>query len=162
MYFLACDLSRFHHNSFRETINWKCIVKDDCTTSCLIELQSFSLSKLYIDPIHRILVPFPLLLEQSKTWFGQIKLMRIFVILIHGIPSRKESLMLFGLHTCSPDRLPKCTPGRTPFHPKCQRTHLNGPIRFLHHLFSDHDHGRLRLGRGPQHLSCPHVGLTVH
>ena len=23
---------------------------DDCSTSCLIELQSFSLSKLYIDP----------------------------------------------------------------------------------------------------------------
>ena len=59
---------------------WECIVKDDCITSCLTELQSFSLSKLYIDPIHRILVSFPLLLlVRCKTWFGQIELMRISV-----------------------------------------------------------------------------------
>ena len=31
-------------------------MKDDCITSCSRELQSCSLSKLYIDPIHRILV----------------------------------------------------------------------------------------------------------
>ena len=62
IYFLVYDFSRFHHNNFRDTINWECIVKNDCITSRLIELQSFTLSKLYFDPIHSILVSFPLLL----------------------------------------------------------------------------------------------------
>ena len=39
---------------------------------------------------------------------------------------------------------------------------FNGFIRFPKHLFSVHDHGRQRSDRGPQHLSCPWVGLTVH
>ena len=52
----------------------------------LIELQSFSLSKLKIDPVHRVLVSFPrFLLVPCKTWFGQVKLVRIFVFLVHGI-----------------------------------------------------------------------------
>ena len=54
MYFLENDFFRFHHNCFGDTTSWECIAEDDCVTSCLIELQSFSLSKLYIDPIHRI------------------------------------------------------------------------------------------------------------
>ena len=33
---------------------------DDCVRSCLIELESFLLSKLYIDPVHRVLMSFPL------------------------------------------------------------------------------------------------------
>ena len=43
---------------------WECIVEDDCVRSCLIELHSFPLRKLYIDPIHRILVSCPLLLAR--------------------------------------------------------------------------------------------------
>ena len=66
-------------------MSWECIVEDDCVPSCLIELQSFPLNKLFFDPIHRILVPFLLLLVQCKTWFGQIKLLLLLVILIHGI-----------------------------------------------------------------------------
>ena len=66
-----------------------------CGTSCLIEFQSFPLGKLYIDPIHRILVSFPLLLARCKTWFGQIKLLRMPVILIHGIHGRKEYRLSF-------------------------------------------------------------------
>ena len=34
-------------------------MKDDCITSCLIEFEFSSLSKQYIDPIHRALVSFP-------------------------------------------------------------------------------------------------------
>ena len=79
-HFLVCDFFRFHRNCFRDTISWECVVKDDCVRSCLTKLQSFSLSKLYIDPIHRILVPFPLLLVHCKTWFSQIKLLRISVV----------------------------------------------------------------------------------
>ena len=43
--------SRFHLDSLRDTIAWECIVKDDGVRSRLIELQSFSLSKLYTDRI---------------------------------------------------------------------------------------------------------------
>ena len=39
---------------------------------------------------------------------------------------------------------------------------LHGPIRFPQHLFSVHDHGRQRSGKGPQHTFHPYVGLTVH
>ena len=35
--------------------------------------------------VHRILVHFPILLVRCKTWFGQIKLYWILVILMHGI-----------------------------------------------------------------------------
>ena len=90
IHFLVFDFFRFHHNCFRDTTSWECIVEDDCVRSCLIELQSFSLSKLYIDPIHRILVHFPLLLVRYKTWFGQTKLFWILVILMHGIHGCKE------------------------------------------------------------------------
>ena len=37
MYFLVYDFSSFHHNNFRNTINWECIAKDVCITSCLCE-----------------------------------------------------------------------------------------------------------------------------
>ena len=43
-----------------------------------------------------------------------------------------------------------------------QRRSSNGPIRFPHHLFSVHDHGRQRSDRGAQHTFHPYVGLTVH
>ena len=51
IYFLVYDFSSFHLDSLRDTISWECVVKDDCVRHCLIELQSFPLSKLYIDPV---------------------------------------------------------------------------------------------------------------
>ena len=51
MYFLVYDFSRFHYNNFRDTTSWECIVTDDCIASYLIEFESFTLTKLYIDPI---------------------------------------------------------------------------------------------------------------
>ena len=49
LFLLVYNLFRFHQNRFRDTIGWECIVEADCVRSCLIELQSFSLSKLNID-----------------------------------------------------------------------------------------------------------------
>ena len=43
--------SIFHPNKFRDTTSWKCFVKNDGVRSCMIELQSFLLSKFDIDPI---------------------------------------------------------------------------------------------------------------
>ena len=68
---------------------------DNCITSCLIEFESSTLSKLYIDPVHRVLVPFPLSLVQCKPWFGEINFLRILVILIHGINGCKEYRLSF-------------------------------------------------------------------
>ena len=51
----------------------------------LIELQSFLLSKLYIDPIHRVLMYFPLLLlAPCKTWCFQVNVVRISVFFVHS------------------------------------------------------------------------------
>ena len=50
IYFLVYDFSRSHHDSLRDTIGWKRVVKDDCVRSCLIELKSFLLSKFDVDP----------------------------------------------------------------------------------------------------------------
>ena len=60
MHFLVNDFFRFHHNCFRDTMNWECIVEDNCVRSCLIELKSFLLTKFDVEPIQRILVHFPL------------------------------------------------------------------------------------------------------
>ena len=57
--------------------------------------QSFSLSKLFLDPVHRILVHFPLLLVRCKTWCVQVNLIRIFVFLVHRIHNRKEYCLSF-------------------------------------------------------------------
>ena len=51
---LGYNFSRLHHNNFRDPISWECVVKDDFVRSCLIELQSFPLSKLDIDPVHHV------------------------------------------------------------------------------------------------------------
>ena len=48
--FFVYDFSRFHHNNFRDTISWECVVKDDCITSCLKELESFTSSKFSCRP----------------------------------------------------------------------------------------------------------------
>ena len=95
--FLVCDFSRFHHNNFRDTISWECIVKDDCITSCLIEFESFTLSKLQVDPIHRVLVfffSFSACTMQDVVWSNQV-LVRIFVFLVHGIHSREDYCLSF-------------------------------------------------------------------
>ena len=56
MYFLVHDFPSFHHNSFRDTRSWECVIKDDCVRSCLIELYSFLSSKFDVDPIHSVLM----------------------------------------------------------------------------------------------------------
>ena len=57
--------------AFEVQIIWG-VVEDDCVRSCLMELQFFPLSKLYIDPIHRILVHFPLACKmQDVVWSDQ-------------------------------------------------------------------------------------------
>ena len=41
IYYLAYDFFKIHHNFFRDTISWECIVKDDCVTSCFIRIFVF-------------------------------------------------------------------------------------------------------------------------
>ena len=104
IYLLVYNFFRFHHNRFRDTTSWECIIEDDGVRSCLVELQSFPKSKLYIDPVHRILV---------QMWFGEIKLLRIFVILMHGIQGYEEYRLCFPSRIWSVNwlhiRCDKCT-----------------------------------------------------
>ena len=62
MYFLVYDFSSFHHDSLRDTISWEGVVEDDDVRSCLMELNTFLLSKFDVDPIHRVLMFLPLFL----------------------------------------------------------------------------------------------------
>ena len=73
---------------FRDTISWECIVEDDCITSwwdrtSILLSWASCISTKYT--VSWCLLHF--CLYDAETWFGQIKLMRIFVILIHGIHS---------------------------------------------------------------------------
>ena len=71
------------------------------------------------------------------------------------------ALVFVGLLTGSPDRLSRRTPGRSPFHPK--QTLCGVTFQRAHPLPATPFHcPRSRSDRGPQHLSCPHIGLTVH
>ena len=101
MYLLVYDFFRSHHNYFRDTVSWECFVEDDCVRSCLIELQSFPLSNLYVDPVHCILVHFPLLLVQRKTWSGQIELLCV------GFTAVKNTVCLSLLEFCPPASNPE-------------------------------------------------------
>ena len=74
----------------------------------------------------------------------------------------ERALVFFGLLPALTVRFLRRTPGehlsiRVPSY----HDQLHGPIRFPQHLFSVHDHGRQRSGRGPQHTFLPYVGLTV-
>ena len=61
--FFENDVSNFHPNNSRDTTSWECFVKNDLVRSCLIELQSFPLSKFDVDPIHRVLMFLPCLMH---------------------------------------------------------------------------------------------------
>ena len=94
MYFLVYDFSSFHHNSFRDTISWERVIKDDCVRSCLIEFQSFPLSKFYVDPIHRVLMYF--LLFSACTMQVVVLPGQFFWILVFFVPwiHRREEYCL--------------------------------------------------------------------
>ena len=82
------DFSRFHHDSLRDTLSWKRVVKNDCVRSCLVELESSPLSKPDINPIHCVLMFLPyFLLVPSKTRCIQVNFLWIFMFLVHWIHS---------------------------------------------------------------------------
>ena len=84
-------LLQFHPNSFRNTISWECIVKDDAVRSRLIELQFFLLSKFDVDPIHHVVMFLPCFVHVlCKTWCTQVDRIKIPLILVHGMHKQKE------------------------------------------------------------------------
>ena len=54
--FFVSGFSSCHPNNFRDTISWKCFLKDDCIRSSLIEFQSFLNSKVDVDPKNCVLI----------------------------------------------------------------------------------------------------------
>ena len=71
-------------------MSWECIVEDDCVRPCLIELQSFFVEQAVSRPSTPCLDALSFLLVRCKTWFGQIKLFWILVILVDGIHGCEE------------------------------------------------------------------------
>ena len=96
MYFLVYDFSSFHLNNFRNTTSWECFSwKMIAFRSCLIEFQSFLLSKCDVDPIHSVLMFLPCFMHVlCKTHCFQVDRVRILMIFIHGIHKQKEYLWL--------------------------------------------------------------------
>ena len=81
----------FQSNNFLNTISWKCFLKDDCIRSSLIECQSFLNSKIDVDPIYRVLMSLPCIVQVlCMTWYIQVNLIRILVTFVHRINKQKE------------------------------------------------------------------------
>ena len=98
----------------------------------------------------------------------------------HGSAIVNNIFAYFALPLSTPQvHMHLCSSGSSPAHPTGFRgaprgEHLstrsrlsvkspcNGPVRFPQHLFSVPRSRTATLGQGPQHLSCPDVGLTVH
>ena len=102
IYFLVYDLSSFHPDNFRDTINWECFVKNDGVRSCLIELQSFFQSKIDVDPIFRVLMFLPCFIHFSARR-GALKsiVSEYLCSLSFGSTGRKNTVCL-SLKFCPP------------------------------------------------------------
>ena len=85
IYLLVYDFSSFHPNNFRNTISWKCIVKNDGVRSSLIELQSFLQSKIVVVPVHCVLMSLPCFMHVvlCMTRCIQIDRIKILMIFVH-------------------------------------------------------------------------------
>ena len=91
MYTFSYNFSSFHPNNFRNTISWKCLMKNDGVCSSLIELQSFLHSKIDVDPIHRVMMFNPCFMHVlCMTRYTQVDHIRILEILVHEIHRQKE------------------------------------------------------------------------
>ena len=88
--------SSFHPNNFWNTTSWKCVLKDDCNRSSLIEFQSFLNSKIDVDPIHCVLMSIPCFMQVlCTTRYTQVDHIRILVIFVRGIHKQKEYRLSF-------------------------------------------------------------------
>ena len=66
-------------------------MKNDGVRSCLTELQSFLLSKIGVDPMHRILVFLPCFMHVlCKTRCFQVDRVGVLVFFVPGVRGRKE------------------------------------------------------------------------
>ena len=66
-------------------------MKDDSVRPSLIELQSFPDRKIDVDPIFRVLMSFPCIVQVlCTTRYTQVDHIRILVIFVHRIHRQKE------------------------------------------------------------------------
>ena len=83
--------SSFHSNNFRNTISWKCFLKDECIRSSLIEFQSFFNRKIDVDPIYLVLMSLPCIVQVlCTTRCTQVDHIRILVTFVHRINRQVE------------------------------------------------------------------------
>ena len=71
-------ISRFHHNNFRDTISWECVGKRWLHSILFDRTSILSVEQVVYRPRHRVLMSIPLfLLVPCKTWYVQVKLLRL-------------------------------------------------------------------------------------
>ena len=90
----------FSLNNFWNTISWMYSLKDDCIRSSLIECQSFPNRKIDVDPIYRVLMFLPCVMQVlCTTWYIQVNLFRILMLFASGINRQKEILSVSCLNS---------------------------------------------------------------
>ena len=78
----SSSMKNIIHIHFRNTVCWKCFLKDDSIRPSLIELQSFPQSKIDVDPIYCALMSLPFIMHVlCMTRFNQVDHFRILMIL---------------------------------------------------------------------------------
>ena len=96
VYFFVHDFSRFHPNNFRNTISWKCFLKDDSIRSSLIEFQSFLNGKIDVDPTYCVLMSFSCFMHVlCTTRYTQVDYIRTLVIFCPWDPQAERTLSVF-------------------------------------------------------------------
>ena len=83
--------SSFQSNNFWNTISWKCFLKDDRIRSSLIQCQSFLNRKIDVDPIYRVLMSLPCIVQVlCTTWYIQVNLVKILVTFVPRVKRQEE------------------------------------------------------------------------
>ena len=94
VYFFVSDFSSFQSNNFWNTISWKNSLKDDCIRSSLIECQSFPDRKIDVDPIYRVLMSLPCIVQVlCTTWYIQVNLFKIVVTFVPRTNRQEENCL---------------------------------------------------------------------
>ena len=84
-------LLQFQSNNFWNTKSWKCFLNDDRIRSSLIECQSLFNRKIDVDPIYRVLMSCPCIVQiLCMTWYIQVNLIRILVTFVPRINRQEE------------------------------------------------------------------------
>ena len=91
VWFLIQNFSSLQSHNFWNTISWKCSLKNNCVRSSLIECQSLPNRKIDVDPIYRVLMSLPCIVQVwCSTWYREVNMFKVFVTFISWINKQEE------------------------------------------------------------------------